>query len=196
MDSPKKLPVESLMATMPCKAYSSDKESPAKGKLRKSMKKQRHHFADKGLYSQNYGFSVVTYGCESWTIKEGWARKNWCFRTVVLEKTLESPENSKEIKPVNPKGNQSWIFTGKTDAEAEALAFWLPNVKSCLIRKDRDVRKIEGKRRRGWQRMRWLDSITKSMDIYVSKLWEIVKDRGAWCATVHRVTKSRTRFSI
>ena len=71
MDSPEKLPVESLMATMPCKAYSSDKESPAKGKLRKSMKKQRDHFADKGLYSQNYGFSVVTYGCESWTIKEG-----------------------------------------------------------------------------------------------------------------------------
>ena len=95
-------------------------------------------------------FPVVMYGCESWTShKEGWVLKNWCVWTVVLEKTLESPVDSKEIKSVNSKGNQSWIFTGRTDAEAPVL--WPPDVKSWLIRKDPDVGKIEGRRRRGWQ---------------------------------------------
>ena len=86
-------------------------------------------------------FSVVMYGCKSWT-KEGWVPKNWCFWTVVLEKmTLESPLNSKEIKPVNPKGNQSWIFILRTDAEAEDLILWPPNSKSWLIRKGPDAGK-------------------------------------------------------
>ena len=81
------------------------------------------------------------YGCESWTIKEGWVPKNRCFWTVVLEKTLESPLDSKETKPVNPKGNQSWMFIGRTDARAETLILWPPYVKSWLIRKDPDAGK-------------------------------------------------------
>ena len=91
-------------------------------------------------------FPVVIYGCESWT-KEGWALKNWCLWTVVLEKTLESPLSSKEIKPVNPKGNQPWIFVGMTDAEAPV--FWPPDEESQLIGKNPDLGNIEGRRRRG-----------------------------------------------
>ena len=129
-------------------------------------------------------FPVVTYGCESWTIKKAeWALKNWCLHIVVLEKTLESPLDCKEIKTINPKGNQSCIFTRRTDAGAAIL--WSPNVKSQLTGKDPVLGKIEGKRRKGWQRMRWLDSITNSMDMNVSKLQDIVEDIWAWHATVH-----------
>ena len=137
------------------------------------IKKQRHHFADKGPYSQIYGFSSSHVRMWELNHKEDWAPTNWCFWTVVLEKTPESPLDSKEIKPVNPKGNQPWIFIGRTDAEA--LIFWPPDTKSHLIGKDPDAGK--GKRRRGWQRMRWLDSITDSVNINLSKLWEAVKDR-------------------
>ena len=92
--------------------------------------------------------------------KESWAPKNWCFWTVVLEKTLESPLDCKEIQPVHPKGNQTWIFIGSTDAEAEIPILWPPDAKSWLLRKDPDVGRIEGRRRRGRQKMRWLDGIT------------------------------------
>ena len=104
-----------------------------------SVLKSRHHFADKGLYSQSYGFSSSYIWIWELDHKEGWAPKNGCFRIVVLDKTLESPLDSKEIKPVNLKGNKSWILIGRTDAEAPIL--WPPDVKSWLIRKDPDAGK-------------------------------------------------------
>ena len=115
------------------------------------------------------------------------------FWTVVLEMTLESLLDSKEIKPVNPKGNQPWIFIGRTDAEAPILS--LPDVKNWLIGKDSDAVMTEGKRRRGQQRVRWLDSITDSLDMNLSKPREIVKEREAWCAAVHAVAKSWSQLS-
>ena len=118
-------------------------------KLSFKVKKQWHHFANKDPYSQNYGFSSSH--VQMWELdpKEGWAQKNLCFWTVVLEKTLESPLDSKEIKPVNPKGNQPWIFIGRTDAEAEFPILWPPDAKSELIRKDPDAGKDWGQEEKG-----------------------------------------------
>ena len=126
--------------------------------------------------------------------KECWAPKDWCFWTVMLEKTFESPLDSKEIKPVNAKRNQSWIFIGRTDAKAEAPIRWSPDAKCRLIRKDADAGKIEG-RRRGRQKMRSLDDITYTVDMSLSKFQEMMKDREAWHAVVHGVTKSQTQLS-
>ena len=105
------------------------------------IEKQRHYFINKGLSSQGYGFSSSHVWMWELDYKESWVTKNWCFWTVVLEKTLESPLDCKEIKPVSPKGNQPRMFIGRTDVEAEAPIFWLPNVKSQLIEKDPDARK-------------------------------------------------------
>ena len=116
-------------------------------KPRKCVKKQTHHFANKGLYSQSYGFSSSPVCL--WELDCKWALKNWCFQIVVLEKTLESPLNSKEIKPVNPKGNQPWILIGKTIAEAEATILWSKDAKSRLIGKDSDVRKDWKQKKKG-----------------------------------------------
>ena len=108
---------------------------------RQHIKKQRHYFAKEGPSSQSYGFSSGHVWMWELNHKEGWALKNWCFRTVVLEKTLESPLDCKEIKLVNPKGNQSWIFIGKTDAEAETSILWPPDRKNWLTGKDPDTGK-------------------------------------------------------
>ena len=121
-------------------------------KPRLHIKKQRHHLTDKNLYSQSYGFSSSHVLMGELDHKEGWAPKNWCFQTVVLEKTPESPLDSKEI---NPKGNQPWVFTGGTDAEAEAPILWLPDVKSQLTGKDPDAgqnwRQKKKGTNRGWE---------------------------------------------
>ena len=106
---------------------------------RQHIKKQRHYFANKGPYGQSYGFSSSQVHMWEMDLKESWVPKNWCFRTMVLEKTLESPMDCREIKPVNPKENQSWIFIGRTDAEAETSILWPPDVKSWLTGKDPDA---------------------------------------------------------
>ena len=169
-------------------------------KPRQCVKKHRHHFADKGPYSQGYDLSSSHVRIWKPDNKEGRATKSWCFRTVVLEKTLENPLDCKEIKLVNSNGNQPWIFIGRTDAEAETPVLWPPDVIELTHQKRPwccERLKAEGEEiNRGWDS--WMasptqwTSITDSMDMSLSKLHEIVKDRGAWCSVVHVVTKKDT----
>ena len=160
---------------------------------RQHIKKQRHYFANKVLSSQSYGFSSSHVWMWELGHKESWAPKNWCFWTVVLEKTLESPLDCKEIKLVNPKGNQSWIFIGKTDAESPIL--WPTNVKNWLTGKDPDAGKDWRQEEKGmtvdkmvgWHQ--WLNGHE------FEQVLDLVMDRESWHAAVHGIAKSLTRLS-
>ena len=159
---------------------------------RQHIKKQRHYFANKVRLVKAMVFSVWMWEL---VYKESWVPKNWCFWTVVLEKTLESPLDCKEIQPVHPKGDQSWEFIGRTDAEAETPIPWSPDAKSWLIWKDPDAGKDWGQEEKGttedemvgWHH--WLNGQE------MGKLQELVMDREVWCAAVHWVAKSQTRLS-
>ena len=162
---------------------------------RQHTKKQRHYFANKGPSSQAYGFSSSHVWMWELDYKENWALKNWWFWTLMLEKILESPLDCKEIQPVHPKeinpGCPSEGLMLKLKLQYFGHLMWRANSFQQTLM----LGKIEGRRRRGQQKMRWLDRIIDSVDMGLGRPWELVMDREAWCPVVLRVVKSRTRLS-
>ena len=161
-------------------------------KQRKKKKRQRHYFVNKVPSSQSYGFSSSHVWMWALNYKESWALKNWCF-WIVLEKTPESPLECKKTQPV--KGDQFWIFIGMTDAEAETPVLWPLMWRTDSLEKSLMLGKIEGRRRKGWQRIRWLDGIIVSMDMNLRKLRELAADLVAWRALVHGIAISGIQLS-